>query len=249
MKRFFAVAVIIITFGVSGLKAQVAPNLGAIRDSIYNTSSRFYYPDLMARYQMMDSTLTLTDYHYLYYGYPEQDTYMPLLDNSAKAELENIMGKRTTPTIKDYERAIVLAQTILKAEPFNLRDINALAYLYAQTGNDKNAEILMQRVSMICETIMSSGTGLTEDSPWWITYFNHALDLLAILNYKQEQPIILSRTVEFIPVSNMPNKRDKGCYFNYSEIYAHGSEYMNDIKAPKRKMEFNSWEQTRKFRY
>lgn len=222
--------------------AQTPPNLEAIRDSIYDPGSNFYYPALFSRYQAMDTTLTMTDYHYLYYGYPEQDTYMPLLDNSAKSELEQIMGKRTTPTAEDYERAVVLAKTILEVEPFNLRDINALAYLYSKTGFDSQAAYLMERIDMIANTIRATGDGLTEQTPWWITYFNHGIDLLALMNCDQEEPIILSRSVELIPVRKMPNRKDKGYYFNYSEIYAHGADYLKNYDAPKRKWELKPWE-------
>lgn len=233
--------------GVSGAWAQFPPELGAIKDSINNPGSRFYYPNLFARYQMADSTLSMKDYHYLYYGYPEQVTYMPLLDNSAKAELENIMGKRSTPTAADYHRGIALCRAILEVEPFNLRDINALAYLYAQTGNDVAAKKMMERMDIIGETIMSTGSGLTEESPWWITYFDHAIDLMAILRIDQETPIIMSRTVEFIPATGVKNL--KGYFFNFSEIYAHGSEYLDNVKAPKRKMNWNPIKENPKFKF
>lgn len=252
MKRLFVALLGVLILGLlvqqSAVAQQTPPNLQAVRDSISNPSSSLYYPVLFNRYQMMDSTLTMTDYYYLYYGYPEQLTYMPLLDNSAKIELEQIMGKRSAVTVDDYQRAIVLAQTILSVEPFNMRDINVLAFLYAQVGYDDKAAHLMQRIDMIANTIRSTGDGKREETAWWVTYFNHAVDLLALMNCDQQTPIIVSRSVEFIPVSNMENRKDKGYYFNYSEVYAHGADYLKDYSAPKRKFDLKSWDSDKDFR-
>lgn len=228
----------------SSAQAQKTPDLKAIKDSISNPSSSYYYPTLFARYEMMDSTLTFDDYHYLYYGYPEQVNYMPLVDNTASLELEKIMSQRSALTPTDYKRAIELCKATLHIEPFNMRDINALAFLYAQTSQDETSAQLMRRLSMIAETIMSSGSGLSEQDPWWIIYFDHAIDLMGILGCRNQQPIIISRTVEFIPVSNMPEKGQRGYYFNFSEIYARKPDYLDNVKAPKRKMNFKPWEQT-----
>ncbi|MFI3288062.1 MAG: DUF4919 domain-containing protein [Rikenellaceae bacterium] len=225
------------------------PDMEALRDSISDASSRYYYPILMDRYVMNDSTLTLEDYHYLYYGYTEQINYMPLLDNSARSELESIMSGQSNPTVADYERAVALVRAILEIEPFNPRDINALAYLYAMTGYEDEAAILAHRLRMIVTTIKETGTGLSKDSPWWITYFSHAEDLVALEGLEQGQPIILSSSIEFVPVSKMPNRKDKGLYFNYSLIYEKDADYLENIDAPKRKMNWNPLEPATKFRY
>ncbi len=244
--------IIIIAFCAASLTAVAqggAPNMDAIRDSISNPSSSFYYPELFGRYQVLDTTLTLEHYHYLYYGYCEQPTYMPLLDNSARKELEFIIDSGENPTAEDYKRAIALTKAILEIEPFNPRDINALAYLYAMTGNEVEAEKLGRSMSMIIATIMSSGSGVSRKSPWWITYFNHAEDVLSVEGLIGRTPIILSRSIEFIPVKNMPKKKQKGVYFNYSEIYSRDVNYLDGVSAPKRKMNFNQLENTPKFTY
>ncbi len=225
------------------------PDMEAVRDSISNPSSRYYYSSLMDRYTLCDSTLTLEDYHYLYYGYAEQINYMPLLDNSARMELENIMSGQSTPTQADYERAVALASALLEIEPFNPRDLNALAYLYAMVGEEAKAAELAHKLQMVVATIKATGTGLTKDSPWWVTYFAHAEDMLALSALDQGQPIILSTSIEFIPVSNMPNRKNKGVYFNYSLIYARDSDYLEDVEAPKRKFNWNPLEPATKFRY
>ena len=43
-----------------------------------NQASPYYYPELMMRYVIGDSTLTAEDYHDLYYGYAYDANYRPL---------------------------------------------------------------------------------------------------------------------------------------------------------------------------
>ncbi len=230
-------------------RAQSPPDMDAIRDSISNPSSKYFYQQLFDRYRLQDSTLTQEDFHYLYYGYGEQVNYMPLLDNSARAELEDIMSGYSTPTAADYRRAIALASAILEIEPFNPRDINALAYLYAMTGNEEEAAKLMHNLEMIVATIKATGSGLSEESPWWVIYFDHAEDVVDLMGLDWSTPIILSRAVEFIPLSGETRDGVKGYYFNYSEIYARKPDYLDNVKAPKRKMNFNPLESDKKFTY
>lgn len=246
--RYLFAFILLYLLCIGSTKAQQAPDMVAIKDSIANPASRFYYPDLMARYQQMDSTLTLDDYHYLYYGYGEQVSYMPLIDNTAETELSQLLSGRSTPKVEHYFRAIALCKAILEIEPFNLRDINALSFIYTQIGHTDKSEQLIKRLRMIAQTIMATGTGLKEESPWWIIYFDHATDLLNMYNFAQQQPIIVSRTVEFIPVSNMAQKGDKGYYFNFSEIYARKPDYLEGVQKPKRKMNLKLWEPATTFK-
>lgn len=225
------------------------PDMEAVRDSISNPSSPLYYDRLFDRYSKSDSTLTLNDYHYLYYGYADQIEYMPLLDNSARGELEEIMSGQMTATEEDYRRAISLCTKLLEIEPFNPRDLNALAYLYAMTGNEEGAAEQMHKLQMIVTTIKNTGTGLTESSPWWITYFPHAEDILALEGLEHNKAVVLSKSIEFIPIVKTPSRKDKGYYFNFSLIYARGNDYMQNIDNPKRQFDWAPWQSSSKFQY
>ncbi|MEG0601919.1 MAG: DUF4919 domain-containing protein [Mucinivorans sp.] len=223
--------------------AAQTPNYKAIKDSIENSSSPYYYPLLMGRYQLSDTTLTAADYHYLYYGYPEQPTYRPLLSNSYTDSLTMAFGTRVTPTANTYYRVIHLCKVILQQEPFNLRDLNALAFAYSQLGDTIRAKKTMRQMEMIIATIKSSGNGLSEATPWYIIYYNHAEDILNLMNFAWRRPIILTRTVELFPVDKvkMLNPTVKGYYFDFAPIYFRRADYLDDpdVKKPKRKLEVN----------
>ena len=52
---------------------MVTPDFVKIEAEIKNENSNFYYPKLFERYLKGDTTLTVEDYHYLYFGYSFQD--------------------------------------------------------------------------------------------------------------------------------------------------------------------------------
>lgn len=224
----------------SGLShAQQAPDMEAIKAAIENPESPYYYPSLMGRYMYLDTTLTAEDYQYLYYGYAEQADYMPLLQSSYADSLTVAFSGRTQPTPSDIYRIIHFAEGILEVEPFNMRDMNVLAFAYSLLEQNDKATAMTRAVDMIASTIMATGTGLDQKSPWWVIYNNHAEDVMNILGARFDKPIIVTSSVEFFPVRNMPEKRFKGYYFNILEIYKRRPDYLDNVGKQKRKMEFN----------
>lgn len=238
MKSLFTTILLTV---VLGSFAQKVPDLDQIESTITNPGSKFYYPQLMHRYMASDSTLTSEDYYFLYYGYPFQSEYRPLMDSPYTDSLKSSFGRHTNPTPEEFERMARYCTKILEVEPFNLRDINALAFSYSMTGRESEAALEMRKVNMIAQTIKSTGSGLTDKSPWWVIYQSHIEDLLNLMNCNYTRAILISSTVEFIPVSNMEDKKQKGYYFNYSEIYRQKPDYLNKDNRPRRKLELNPW--------
>lgn len=234
------VLLLLATLSVTLSAFAQAPDYQAIKDSITTTGSRYYYPFLMERYRLADTTLTALDYHYLYYGYPEQELYRPLLDNSYTDSLSMAFGTRATPSMQTYGRIIFLCKGILHQEPFNLRDMNALAFAYSQVGDTVQAQKVMRQIEMVIKTIKDSGNGLTDQTPWYITYYKHAEDIMNLMGVSFRRPIIMTRTVEFFPIEKMAdNKKIKGYYFDFAPIYFRRPDYLDDVAKPKRKLEVN----------
>lgn len=214
------------------------PDPDRIESEITNPASRYYYPLLMSRYTAGDTTLDAADYYYLYYGYPFQAGYKPLLLSEYADSLSSAFTAKTSPTAETYRRVVQYSRNTLAQEPFNMRDLNALAFAYQMLEEPENADAALYKMEMIASTIRSSGDGLSEANPWHIIYHNHAEDLLNLLGAQYSRGIIISRTTEFIGVSNMPDKRHKGYYFDFSEIYKRKPEYLEGVKQ-KRKLEIN----------
>ena len=244
MMRKLLLLVLAASFGVARAQtadsiAVAAPDYERIAAEVADAASPYYYPKLMGRYEKGDTTLTLEDFRHLYYGYPEQPGYKPLLSPPYADSLERAFGKKTRLEAPDYRRVVGFARNTLKEEPFSMRDLNVLAFAYQMLDEPEKARIQMFKIQGILDAIRSTGTGLREESPWYVIYMRDAEDVLNLIGARFTKFIILTRSVEYAPVYNMPNKRNKGYYFDYSEVYKRRPDYLDEAPKQKRKFEVN----------
>lgn len=215
-----------------------APDDRMIEAAVVNLSSPYYYPHLFARYEEGDTTLTLQDYRHLYYGFRFDDRYeptepTPYADSITLTLSRNIDGEGISPELfGDLWRQIRCA---LDDEPFNMRYLNLAAYMAQMDGDMETAESYARKLRMIKVAIMSSGTGLTKDSPWHVLYRNDETDILASLGARPTKRMYITFDVEYfhLPVRNNGNK---GYYFNNGRIYSKGIKRDSDGKH---RFEFN----------
>jgi hypothetical protein len=98
--------------------------------------------------------------------------------------------------------------------------LNILAYAYGALGDSEREQLYFNHLNGILGAIERSGTGLREESPKHIIMFSHAYDLLASQGYTYNEARIISRTVEYIPLTAKSHNGIKGFYFDYSRIYS-----------------------------
>ena len=91
------------------VRTQAPDNDAILRETI-NSASPYYYPTLFTRYLTGDTTLTDTDYRYLYYGFVWRPEYKPfetpaaqlaMLRKIALYGLADDYVKRNEQTLKD----------------------------------------------------------------------------------------------------------------------------------------------------
>lgn len=198
---------------------QTAPDNETIFEQINNPGSSCYYPNLMGRYMMGDTTITANEFRCLYYGYAYQDQYRPL--EPAPADLEAAMTVLAANPEPDFEGALKLIKACEKAlpsDPFNLQLLNVLMYAYNTAGVKSGEATNYFRFRNVINAINGSGDGLTEKTPYHILSFNAASDLLTSKGLTPGKPMLISRSTDFIPVVE---KREgvKGYYFDFSRIY------------------------------
>ncbi|MEG2755279.1 MAG: DUF4919 domain-containing protein [Mucinivorans sp.] len=240
-------AVLLVGLSWAGPPSEpIKPDFDKIELQISDPVSPLFYPILMSRYISGDSTLTATDYHYLYYGYVFQEGYKPLMDNPYSDSLSFEFGRRTSSQFSTYERMVRYARGVVKDRPFSMRDLNALAYGLKLMGKQELARMEMRKIEMIDSTIRATGTALTLQSPWYIIYMNDAEDVLNLMNANYARAIMISSQVAFIPVNNLidigyRNPKQRGFYFDYHQIYLRRPDYLDGPNRPKRKMELNPY--------
>ncbi|MFI3263436.1 MAG: DUF4919 domain-containing protein [Rikenellaceae bacterium] len=216
-----ALLIYTVSFSQDYLKNPVAPNQEAIRTAILSTSSQYFYPLLFERYQQGDTTLNIEDYRHLYYGYVYQDNYRPL-------ELLNYTDSITL-TLAQNQSDSVLTENVIgkleyyidkafKAEPFNMNYLNFMTFIKESQGDIEQAKIYATKLQMIKSTILSSGDGLTKNSPWHVLYNSDEKDILNSLGVTYSKPILSSAHVEYFHIPGK-NHGNKGYYFDISRRY------------------------------
>ncbi len=238
MLRKSLIIVIIFISAIGGSTAQTPPNIEAIQAISSDPFSPYYFKTLFVRYEAADTTLTEKEYEFLYYGFPETEGYKPLMPSPYTDSLESILSRRSDPSKRNMETAESYARKVLELHPFSIRDINVLAFALSSQGDKLEAAKQMHKIKMIIATIKNSGTGLTQKTPLYVIMNDTPEDYTAFLGLRATRSMIVTSSIVFLQIENLPNKKDKGLYFNISEIYKRKPTYLKDYKR-KRKMELN----------
>lgn len=227
MKRFKRVLLALLL--LPALALAKVPDDEDILDRTMNTASPFYYTKLMMRYNAGDSTMTDEDYHYLYYGYAFQDAYKPFASNQALDRMLMIAARIDVerPLREDLELLVSAGNDAQKVDPFSPKVLNLMAYAYGALGDKQQERAYFNRMNGVLRAINQSGDGLTQKSPRHILMFDHALDLLTAEGLSYDKARVVSRTVEFVPLTVpyvVDGKKRKGFYFDFSRIYRNKPE-------------------------
>ena len=197
------------------------PDEDDILHQTLSATSPYYYTNLMLKYRNGAEKLTEEEYFYLYYGYLYQESYRPFVENRALDEMLLIMSSVDVemPSVAQLQSLIERGLEAMELDPFNPKVLNMLAFAYGALGDVQREQLYFDHLNGVLHTIESSGTGLKESSPWHILMFSHAYDLLASKGYQYGQSRIISRNVEYVPLTKVLKDRIKGFYFDYSRVY------------------------------
>ncbi len=227
MKRIFAIflALAMMPFVLSAHE----PEENDIIDATMDASSPFYYTTLKLRYDAGDKTLTDDDYHYLYYGYAYQDNYKPLESNPDFDRMLQFASTLNpdTPAVDTLMEIIKAGEASLLRDPFSPKVLNMMAFAYGALGNKEQEEAYFRRMNGVLRAINQSGDGLTQKTPRHIIMFDHALDLLTAEGLAYDKARVVSRNVEFVPLTvpyTVDGKKRRGFYFDFSRIYRNKPE-------------------------
>lgn len=221
MRTFFCAILLICattSWAQSDPTQSGVPDINSVDTAITNPQSPFYYPTLMMRYNTNDTTLSVEDYFYLYYGYAFQQSYKPMEGDQATTQILEVFDKNPEPDVAQAQIIIEAAHQVMKYDPFSIKNLNFLVYAYGIIGDGVRERIYFDKMEMIIAAIRLSGTGLTEKSPWHVLYFYHALDMIATMGLQAGKEMVVSPTVEYIPLL-IRNGDTKGYYFNFERVY------------------------------
>ncbi|MDR0865095.1 MAG: DUF4919 domain-containing protein [Candidatus Symbiothrix sp.] len=218
MKRFFVFICFLFGLIYSSYSQEVEsnkPDYDRIKEAIQDSSSIFFYPQLMARFELSDPTLTEEEYKHLYYGYLFQEDYKPFRISPEEKEMEKYYNK-VILSKKDYDKIIQLATSALSKYPFDLRQMNFLAYVYHLKGDETLAMQTANKLNAIREVILSSGNGQTCETAYHVISINDEYDILKFFQLE-----IKSRGAK-AGCDYFSLKKKSDIYFDISQFFATG---------------------------
>jgi len=158
------------------------PDLKKIGKSIANERSSNWYPKLMTRYQLNDTTLSLQEYRLLYYGYVLQPEFM---NKSTTSLLDSLTRLMTTDSIShpDYYEIAEVSARIHQLMPFDMKYLDPLSFALRLTDENDLASKVEFKLGRLVETIYNTGDGMSEQTPFYVISPTHEMDMLRALGF------------------------------------------------------------------
>ena len=137
MKRLLLLLAVL----VPALGFAKIPDDEDILRKIMDSSSPFYYTNLMMRYENLEK-LSEEEYHYLYYGYAYHENYKPTATNKAVEDLyASMIGLNADrPDSKQIEYIISVCNEAMMVDPFSPTVLNMLVFAYGSRGDKVREE-------------------------------------------------------------------------------------------------------------
>lgn len=158
-------------------KSYKIPDYKLIKKNIEDQSSNYYYPKLLERMTSNDSLLNNEEYRHLYFGYVFNPKYSSYFRSPDEEKLKKYYQSDKINE-KDYDEIIKLAEHSISLFPFDLRQMNFLAYIYHLKGDETSAKNISNRFHKIIEAIMSSGNGENCETGFHVIAVSHEYVLL-----------------------------------------------------------------------
>jgi hypothetical protein len=194
------------------------PDFREIKQAIANTKSPNYYPKLMNRYLKNDSTLSLQQYRYLYYGFTLQEDFVPY-QSATQALLalrdqmvETPSGDRKTTVCNN---AVQAAQNALADNPFDMLAIGTMAIAQLQRGDTAAFELWNAKQNSLLDVILSSGDGDAAETAFHVINIEHEYEIINRLGLIVESDSLCNDRVEFLRVRENADG-ERGFFFNFS---------------------------------
>lgn len=154
-----------------------------IKKEIRKKRSPYYYPALYQRYLELDTSLSVTEFRYLYYGYTFQDDYRPYGTPFLRDSLINYLGREDLLQA-EIRVAAGLAAKILKESPFRLRETFIAAASYEMAGNERLSAIYFNFYMKQVDAILSTGDGLDKKSAMGVIYIPDEYEIMEVLGFR-----------------------------------------------------------------
>ncbi len=224
LKLSLFIFVAFITFSVLGQQIYTEPpKYALIRTEIFDSNSAKFYPNLYSRYMQGDTSLTVEDFRYLYYGYTFQSKYVPYQESKYEAQMMVYLRKGRLSTA-ELDKFINIAELKLKELPYDIRTLSILAFSYSQKDNEEMSQLYKFKKEQLVKAILSTGDGKTEKTAYHVIDPIHERDILNELGLRFAASNNLANALcDYLVVQ--PNEQNiRGVYFDIGRIMKASAE-------------------------
>ncbi|MEL6844034.1 MAG: DUF4919 domain-containing protein, partial [Bacteroidota bacterium] len=148
---------------------------------------KYYYPNLLAKYNEDFQSLSYDEYFMFYFGFSEQADYEPY----SQQLKEEVRGFDHYFETKDYTGCVAEGERFLKANPFVIEAYLYVGSAYHKMGNFAKYGEYMFKYHALLESINMSGDGKSMASAYIITSPSDEYDLLYYLGYNSADQSLL----------------------------------------------------------
>ena len=212
---------ILMLSGVGGYAQELQtekPDYKKIEKAIADNDSDLYYPKLMIRYKLADSTMTIEEKRHLYYGFTFQDAYAPYGRSDFEEKLRDVMKKKKLRDA-DYRDIVAFSDSVLAENPFNLAVLDNQLFAFEKLGDGTRFNENIIRLNIVIDALLSSGDGLSKKSAFYVISTSHEYFLLNILGFSFGGSQSLQEHYDFLALADNPD-RIEGLYFDVSPCLA-----------------------------
>lgn len=216
-----ALIVLSIAFSLNAQQFQfIKVDFNNIKSVVTSETSIFYYPRLFERYQKNDTSLSVEEYRYLYYGFTFQEQYKPYLRLEAENKVKDLLEADTLKS-DDFKKLYNACKEILQKHPFSVRYLLTMGVACSKLGLAKEATANFFKYDRIISAILSSGDGATEGSAWCVIQIPDEYELVRALGFEPtgEQRFLSNSLCDFIFVEDNEYNIE-GFYFDISKPFS-----------------------------
>ena len=141
-----------------------APDYQRLKKEINTKGSEFYYPELLRRFEEADTTLTLEQMYYFYYGTATRPEYNPY--KMAKYDALREALEKDAPEKEDWEKAAQEIDKELETDPTNIR-FHFYKYIVCKNLYGPESEKTLNadnQVVMLLSAVTSTGDGRSKET-------------------------------------------------------------------------------------
>jgi tetratricopeptide (TPR) repeat protein len=198
------------TGGVITLVGISSESIKKTEDLISGSNADYSYKKLLSKLSLTPYSMSLNEFFLLYYGVSMDDSYSPYNTTASGKKPEADLNKK----------ASLLEEQIFKS-PTDFPLYLSLADVYLEMGNNEKYFENRFKYFGFTESIKAAGDGLSPETAYIVTDFNHEYNILVSLGYKIKAQARIKQKKQNFDVISVSDENDNEVlvYFNIDKPY------------------------------